>query len=376
MRRATGWILTILVAGCGGEELAGPGVDFEELRAAGKADGYVDKTLSCEGSCGSLATDGTSYCGCDKLCTKYNDCCGNKAAVCDAKPGKVIVIAESMNGTTQSMKLGETIDVQLAGNPTTGYAWQLLTSSKSFPLQKQEYVPNKPQLLGSGGVYHFYFTADSFAVGKVFTLSFAYYRSWEGAASAIKTFTVKISVLSSTTKGCAQINQDYQKEVTTAAACKADADCDRYVGGSLTCGFPTKSINSDLSTKVEALKLEWQSAKCDALDWNCPMMSPLPPWMSVRSVCLKGACQVEYFDTRAKEGEACGDDIDKTCVDGLYCAFGLNWCGTPPVTGVCRKLGDCGAVSDCENPDNSWAHPMCVGKATCAQGHCGWKCGP
>lgn len=374
MRRATGWVLVVLIAGCGGQELVGP--DFEALRAGGKADGYVDQSLSCEGSCGSLATDGTSYCGCDKLCTKYKDCCTDKVAVCDPKPGKVTVITEAMNGTTRTIKLHETIDVQLAGNPTTGYAWHLLASSKSFPLQKEEYVPSKPQLIGSGGVYHFYFTADSFSVGKTFTLSFAYYRSWEGSSNAIKTFTVKIAVTSSAAKGCAEINEDYQKAVVAAGACKADSDCDKLVGGSLTCGFPKKSIQSGLSSQLDALQLEWQSAKCHEADWNCPMLSPLPPWMAVRSVCQQGACQVEYYDTRAKEGEACGDDINKACLDGLYCAFGLNWCGTPPVVGVCRKMGDCGAVSDCENANNSWVHPMCVGKATCTQNHCGWHCGP
>jgi len=371
MRQASGWILAILVAGCGGEELAG--LDFEGMRAGGKADGYVDTSLTCEGSCGALATSATSYCGCDKLCTKYGDCCTDKAAVCDA--AGATIITEAMNGTTQTIKVGEKIDVQLAGNPTTGYAWHLLASSKSFPLQKEEYVPSKPQLIGSGGTYHFYFTADTFSAGKVFTLSFSYYRSWEGVSKAIKTFTVKIAVTSST-KDCAQIDKDYQKELVAAGACKADSECDKFVGGNLTCGIPHKAINSALSSQVEAVKLEWQAAKCQDVDWTCPMLSPMPPWMAVRGVCEQGACKVEYYDTRgAKEGESCGDDINTKCGDGLYCAFGLNWCGTPPVTGVCRKMGDCGAVSDCDNADNSWIHPMCVGKATCTQGHCGWSCG-
>ena len=59
----------------------------------------------------------------------------------------------------------------------------------------------------------------------------------------------------------------------------------------------------------------------------------------------------------------------------LYCAFGLNWCGTPPVAGICRPMGECGAVSDCENGDNLWYHPMCAGSPTCENDRCGWQCG-
>ena len=105
-------------------------------------------------------------------------------------------------------------------------------------------------------------------------------------------------------------------------------------------------------------------------------MRPLPACQSARprGVCLQGTCKAEYYDTRAKEGEACGDDINVECGENLYCAFGLNWCGTPPVTGVCRQMGDCGAPSDCLNQANDWIHPMCMGKATCEQGKCGWDC--
>jgi hypothetical protein len=77
----------------------------------------------------------------------------------------------------------------------------------------------------------------------------------------------------------------------------------------------------------------------------------------------------------AKEGESCGDDINVECDSGLYCAFGLTWCGTPPVTGICRKMGDCGTVEDCKNEDNWWVQPLCIGELTCENGTCGRDCG-
>jgi len=374
MRRILGTlILAAAVAACGGQEMDGP--DFENMRAPGKADGFTNKDLSCQGSCGSIAKDFNGFCGCDDLCTTYGDCCNDKAAVCDGTSSDALVVTKDMNNMTRTIEQGDTIDVQLPGNPTTGYAWHLLASSKSFPLQKEEYVPDQPQLTGSGGTYHFYFTADLFSVGQTFKLSFAYYRSWEGHDSAIETFDVTIVV----TQGegeCTKIDSDYRKAVTDAGACTADSDCSKFVGGNLTCGMPTMAINPLLDSQVDLFKMQWSNAKCHQVDWNCPMMSPMPPWMAVRGVCNQGSCEAEYYDTRgAKEGEACGDDINTECGDGLYCAFGQNWCGTPPVTGVCRKMGDCGAPTDCYNNDNDWIHPMCMGQATCAQGKCGWDCG-
>ncbi len=87
--------------------------------------------------------------------------------------------------------------------------------------------------------------------------------------------------------------------------------------------------------------------------------------------------QSEAFEvgtTLAKENEACGADINVKCESGLYCAFGLNWCGTPPRTGVCRPHGTCGALSDCQDPNNQWFAPACVGPVVCEAGSCGKKC--
>ncbi len=52
-----------------------------ERGAAGKA----DAPGSCEPEdCGGQASIGS--CWCDELCTMYNDCCADKANVCDGEP--------------------------------------------------------------------------------------------------------------------------------------------------------------------------------------------------------------------------------------------------------------------------------------------------
>lgn len=364
-------IAVVGLAACGGQDIENN--DFAALRG-GKSDHAVDTSLTCQGSCGGLASTNKAYCGCDDECASYGDCCADKASVCDGTTGSAIAITESDDGTTRTIKLGDTIDVQLKGNPTTGYAWKLLASSRSFPLQKEEFVADQPQLVGSGGTYHFYFTADTFAVGHEFQLSFAYYRSWERPSSAIKTFSVRVVVLP-TEQSCQAIDSAYAKKLGQSKGCSADADCNAFAGGSLSCGIPQQAYNKAHSAAIKAFGAQWQTAQCHMIPWLCPMLAPLPPWMEVRGVCQQGSCQVQYVDTRAaQEGDACGDDIGVKCGAGLYCAFGLNWCGTPPVTGVCRQMGDCGAESDCLNGENIWIHPMCMGKATCDGGKCGWDC--
>ena len=57
------------------------------------------------------------------------------------------------------VKVGESFDIKLAGNPTTGYIWALTRLPENFYLLSENYVPDQPILIGSGGTYHFTFVA-------------------------------------------------------------------------------------------------------------------------------------------------------------------------------------------------------------------------
>jgi inhibitor of cysteine peptidase len=111
-----------------------------------------------------------------------------------ANAGQTIVVESSQNGESIKAKKGDTIQIKLDGNPTTGYEWKCPSYSKSFPLANEEYIPSEPQMVGSGGTYVFTFIPDSFAKGKTFKLHFAYFRSWEGAAAAIETFDITVQI--------------------------------------------------------------------------------------------------------------------------------------------------------------------------------------
>lgn len=71
-------IATMLLA-CGGEERPIDGRGSYQ-RGDGKADG----TASCVGQCGGQAPAG---CWCDEQCAIFGDCCPDKAAACDQRPG-------------------------------------------------------------------------------------------------------------------------------------------------------------------------------------------------------------------------------------------------------------------------------------------------
>ncbi|UCE85874.1 MAG: hypothetical protein JSU66_16355 [Deltaproteobacteria bacterium] len=47
----------------------------------------------------------------------------------------------------------------------------------------------------------------------------------------------------------------------------------------------------------------------------------------------------------------------------------------PSGPGICREDGECLTDRDCNDPDNQYIHPLCVGHGVCVDGACGWICG-
>lgn len=75
-----------------------------------------------------------------------------------------------------SVKVGESFEIKLAENPTTGYTWALARLPENFYLLSDSYVPDQPILAGSGGTHHFNFVAMKPHMGN-----FVFYllRPWE-----------------------------------------------------------------------------------------------------------------------------------------------------------------------------------------------------
>jgi inhibitor of cysteine peptidase len=103
--------------------------------------------------------------------------------------------ANVADGTTQvSVKVGESFDVELAENRTTGYSWAIQISDEDVvSLTRDEYDPDQvPEgTVGSGGTRKLAFTGQ--AAGSA-TITLSYERSFEeDSATEVREYTVTVT---------------------------------------------------------------------------------------------------------------------------------------------------------------------------------------
>lgn len=70
------------------------------------------------------------------------------------EPRGFVVLEGNVNPT-----VGEIVKITTTGNPTTGYVWSAL-ESEGLKVIKSEYIGEKTELLGAGGTYEWFVTAD------------------------------------------------------------------------------------------------------------------------------------------------------------------------------------------------------------------------
>ncbi len=96
------------------------------------------------------------------------------------------------SGKTIALKRGDTITIQLAENPTTGYRWsEPSLENDSVSLQRSQFVGPQSNAPGAGGQRLLTFKAEK--PGKT-TLSLKHCRDWEGDRSVIERFTLTLQV--------------------------------------------------------------------------------------------------------------------------------------------------------------------------------------
>ena len=86
------------------------------------------------------------------------------------------------------VQVGDEFVIELEGNPTTGYDWQLNFDPDKLTLLSQQYK-QKSSAVGAAGVQHSKFTASS--PGQT-TIHAVYKRSWEANSLEEHNFTVNI----------------------------------------------------------------------------------------------------------------------------------------------------------------------------------------
>ncbi|MFF3652565.1 protease inhibitor I42 family protein [Streptomyces sp. NPDC002181] len=92
-----------------------------------------------------------------------------------------------------TLRLGQSTDVVLEENPSTGYEWQITALPSPLRLKSSTYTPspNPSHMVGRGGVHTFRFTAVRRGTGD---LKFAYRRPGESSTPPGETLTVKVAV--------------------------------------------------------------------------------------------------------------------------------------------------------------------------------------
>ena len=118
--------------------------------------------------------------------------CGSSAAA----NGWSLRLAEADNGKAYTVKVGDTIEVTIPGNPTTGFGWTAALAEKDAALVQQVGEPvyaaeaTDETIVGAGGTYTFTFKAV--AKGQA-DLKLVYSRSWESVPPE-KTFSVRLTI--------------------------------------------------------------------------------------------------------------------------------------------------------------------------------------
>lgn len=114
------------------------------------------------------------------------------ASLAACESGVTRVGAEQAGGRVE-LEVGDTLVVELAGNPTTGYNWQVEEINPLVLEQvgEVEFKSDNSMLVGSGGVVMLTFRAVSSGNSP---LALVYLRSWEEGVEPLEVFSLDVSV--------------------------------------------------------------------------------------------------------------------------------------------------------------------------------------
>jgi len=110
-----------------------------------------------------------------------------------SSPPTTGVLTEKNDGMMVTLKPGDTLVVQLKGNPSTGYNWE--PENKDLKILEMigepEFTNQNKDAVGSAGVITLHFKAV--AVGQE-PFKLIYHRSWDKDVAPLQTFEVSIVV--------------------------------------------------------------------------------------------------------------------------------------------------------------------------------------
>lgn len=103
-----------------------------------------------------------------------------------------LLLNESMNGSTIAVPLNTTLTLELAENPSTGYSWNLTTTS-GLRVAADEYVPatTNATIVGAGGIHRWEIITVATGLQEI---TGVYARPWENSTADATTYSVEVSV--------------------------------------------------------------------------------------------------------------------------------------------------------------------------------------
>ena len=109
-----------------------------------------------------------------------------------ARNPSVIRINEADAGKTIELSTGDTLELSLEGNPTTGYTWEVLSGQALLEqMSEVEFSAASQQLVGSSGQMLFKF--EAVAAGETI-LEMAYLRPFERDVEPLQSYSINIFV--------------------------------------------------------------------------------------------------------------------------------------------------------------------------------------
>lgn len=103
-----------------------------------------------------------------------------------------VKVGEDANGQTIELSAGQKLEIKLAGNPTTGFNWEVSEIDDSIIKQSGEAeYKSDSDLIGSGGMFTYSF--EAIQPGTT-TLKLIYHRSWEKDIPPEQEFAITVNV--------------------------------------------------------------------------------------------------------------------------------------------------------------------------------------
>jgi len=103
-----------------------------------------------------------------------------------------VKLDEQGNGQSVELEAGQKLTVSLAGNPTTGYSWEVSEIDPAVvELVGEPDYQSDSDLIGSGGVYTFVFKGVGPGQSGV---KLVYHRSWETDVEPEKEYEIFVNV--------------------------------------------------------------------------------------------------------------------------------------------------------------------------------------